>query len=175
MSTTLARPPGSRAVEITPFGLLSIRYRRSRGVVPARPRDCERFRSTISPSSSTRSLAGSTRQGSTVTRRPLTRTRPARIANSASRRENTPASASTFCSRSPPAGGGAAILRAGKRGSCIVWPAGRHGPKPAIIGNQAQAGTVGGIEGDAPVHQGSKGTFTLLRQAIHLEQGERPL
>ncbi len=65
-----------------------------------------------------RSRAGSTRQGSAVTRRPLTRSRPARIANSASRRENTPASASAFCSRSPSGGGaaGGAGLRRRPRG-----------------------------------------------------------
>src|SRR5947208_2652033 len=52
------------------------------------------------PSTTTWSWSGSTRRPGSVTTSPLTLTLPAAIKLSASRREATPAAASTFCKRS---------------------------------------------------------------------------
>src|SRR3954447_18791202 len=84
-STTVRCPPGSRAVDTTPTGLLSAHT--SRGSGPTRV-----------PSIST-PLCSSTSRAGSVTRSPATLTRPAAISFSAARRDATPEWARYFPSR----------------------------------------------------------------------------
>src|SRR5690606_479389 len=88
----VGRPCGSARVVTWPGGLWSAIQTGS-------------TRATGSPSTATRSVEGSTRVPSSVTTRPLTETRPARIIDSAARRDATPARERYFWRRMSPAVG----------------------------------------------------------------------
>src|SRR5439155_2598786 len=130
-SITVGRPCGSEEVVTYPAGLLSNTYSRSGWTLPRWP------------STSMRALVASTRIPSSVAGRPSTHTRPARIRSSAARRDATPACASTFSNRSPPASPGIRSTGRSSERKALRGRGGSEGRLPDPSNRRRAAGRFG--------------------------------